>query len=44
MTPEPTDGLYKSEGVEKFLREYGYTDKKGRDDRMNFGGVHTVNH
>lgn len=43
FTPEPTDGLYKSEGVEKFLREYGYTDKKGRDDRINFGGVHTVN-
>lgn len=43
FTPEPTDGLYKSEGVEKFLRKYGYEDKKGREDRINFGGIHIVN-
>ncbi|WP_028376697.1 MvaI/BcnI family restriction endonuclease [Leeuwenhoekiella sp. MAR_2009_132] len=40
MTPEPTDGLYKSEGTEYFVKTYGYPDKLGRPDRMNFGGVH----
>lgn len=40
MTPEPTDGLYKSEGAEYFIRNYGYEDKMGRPDRMNFGGIH----
>jgi MvaI/BcnI restriction endonuclease family len=43
FTPEPTGGLYKSEGVEKFLRNYGYADKNGKEDRINFGGVHKVN-
>lgn len=40
MTPEPTDGLYKTKGTEYFIRTYGYPDKLGRPDRMNFGGVH----
>ena len=40
MTPEPTDGLYKTKGAEYFIRTYGYPDKHGRPDRMNFGGVH----
>ena len=40
MTPEPTDGIYKTEGAEKFIRKYGYADKTGREDRMNFGGIH----
>lgn len=43
MTPEPTDGLYKTKGAEFFVRKYGYNDKLGRPDRMNFGGVHRVN-
>ena len=42
MTPEPTDGLYKTQGAEYFVRNYGYEDKRGRPDRMNFGGVHRV--
>ena len=42
MTPEPTDGVYKTEGAEVFIRKYGYEDKTGREDRMNFGGVHKV--
>lgn len=42
FTPEPTAGLYKSEGAEFFVRNYGYLDKKGRPDRMNFGGIHKV--
>jgi len=40
MTPEPTDGIYKTEGAEAFIRKYGYIDRTGREDRMNFGGVH----
>lgn len=40
MTPEPTDGIYRTEGTESFLRTYGYADKKGREDRINFGGIH----
>ena len=40
MTPEPTDGLYKTKGAEYFIKTYGYPDRLGRPDRMNFGGVH----
>lgn len=43
MTPEPTGGLYKSTGVSDFLRHYGYDDKSGVQDRINFGGVYTCN-
>jgi hypothetical protein len=40
MTPEPTDGFYRTEGTESFLRRYGYADRTGKEDRINFGGVH----
>lgn len=40
MTPEPTDGIYKTQGTEAFLHTYGYPDKTGREDRINFGGIH----
>lgn len=40
MTPEPTHGLYASSGAADFIKKYGYADKSGRPDRMNFGGVH----
>lgn len=43
MTPEPTGGVYKEEGVNHFLRTYGYPDRNGRPDRLNFGGVHKAN-
>lgn len=42
MTPEPTHGVYVSDGVETFIRKYGYPDKLGRESRMNFGGIHKV--
>lgn len=42
MTPEPTNGIYKSEGAESFLKKYGYADKTGKEDRINFGGVHKI--
>jgi len=40
MTPEPTGGYYKEVGVIPFIKKYGYLDKCGRSDRMNFGGLH----
>lgn len=39
MTPEPTAGIYKEQGVEHFLRTFGYPDQMGREDRINFGGI-----
>lgn len=42
MTPEPTDGVYKTKGTDFFLKKYGYADKTGREDRINFGGIHKV--
>lgn len=42
FTPEPTSGLYVIKGKEFFIRKYGYLDKKGRENRINFGGVHKV--
>lgn len=40
MTPEPSAGFYADEGVIAFVKKYGYLDKRGREDRMNFGGTH----
>jgi hypothetical protein len=42
MTPEPTHGLYITEGVDVFIKKYGYNDLSGKPDRMNFGGIHKV--
>lgn len=42
MTPEPDGGFYRESGVVPFIRKFGYPDRKGRQDRMNFGGVHKV--
>jgi len=42
MTPEPTEGFYKSQGTEAFIHKYGYNDKKGREDRKNFGGIYKI--
>ena len=40
MTPEPDGGFYKEQDAESFIRKFGYADKKGRKDRINFGGRH----
>lgn len=40
MTPEPTAGFYRDAGVEAFIRKFGYPDKMGREDRLNFGGAY----
>lgn len=38
MTPEPTGGIYRTEGVDAFMRRFGYPDQSGKADRINFGG------
>lgn len=43
MTPEPDGGDYCDKGVDYFVRTYGYVDTKGRDDRLNFGGIYRNN-
>jgi len=40
MTPEPDGGVYVESGINNFIRTYGYTDRRGREDRLNFGGIH----
>jgi hypothetical protein len=40
MTPEPDGGFYVNEGAANFTRVYGYPDKNGVEDRLNFGGRH----
>lgn len=40
FTPEPTMGVYTDEGVDAFIRRFGYPDRNGRPDRLNFGGIH----
>jgi MvaI/BcnI restriction endonuclease family len=42
MTPNPNGGSYTDKGVNEFVTRYGYLDKKGREDRINFGGVHKI--
>lgn len=43
MTPEPDGGFYKKEGVNEFVKKFGYPDKLGRENRYNFGGTHYAN-
>lgn len=40
MTPQPTGGFYKDYGVKDFVFKYGYDDKRGLPDRMNYGGTY----
>ncbi|WP_430404188.1 MvaI/BcnI family restriction endonuclease [Hyphomonas sp.] len=42
MTPEPVRGVYRSEGPEAFVRRFGYADKSGKHDRINFGGIYQI--
>lgn len=43
MTPEPTGGIYRDEGVDSFIHKFGYADTAGRPDRLNFGGIYDTN-
>lgn len=40
MDHSPSHGFFKENGAEAFIRKYGYNDRKGREARMNFGGIH----
>ncbi len=40
MTPEPGAGIYKNSGADAFVRRFGYGDKGGKPDRLNFGGIY----
>ncbi len=40
MTPEPDGGYYRENGAAQFVRTFGYPDKSGKPDRMNFCGSH----
>jgi hypothetical protein len=42
MDHSPTGGYFNENGVEAFIQKYGYADRKGRESRMNFGGIHKV--
>ncbi len=42
MTPEPDGGAYALEGPEYFVRRWGYGDRRGRQDRINFGGEYSA--
>lgn len=39
MTPEPTGGIYKRDGAERFIRQFGYAALSG-EDRLNFSSPH----
>lgn len=41
MTPEPSGGIYKDCGVTTFMNLFGYQDKNGVPDRLNFGGIYS---
>lgn len=41
LTPEPTGGYYRTNGVEAFIRRFGYADKSGKENRLNFGGIYS---
>lgn len=41
LTPEPTGGFYKDRSAEKFVERFGYVDKNGKPDRVNFGGIYS---
>jgi len=38
MTPEPTGGIYRDDGITGFMKRFGYEDRSGKSDRINFGG------
>ncbi|TAF73704.1 MAG: MvaI/BcnI restriction endonuclease family protein [Bacteroidetes bacterium] len=42
FSPEPTGGFYRQFGKEEFIKKYGYADKKGRENRINFGGIYKI--
>ena len=42
MTPEPNGGYYTTSGAIDFVKTYGYPDRNDKENRINFGGKHTI--
>ena len=40
MDDSPNGGFYNLNGIAPFIRRYGYPDRNGVPDRLNFGGSH----
>jgi len=40
MTPEPNAGEYHDSGILNFMKKYGYSDRSGKLNRYNFGGIY----
>ena len=40
FTPEPNSGTYRTDGLVKFIEEFGYPDKSGKVGRLNFSSPH----
>ena len=38
ITVQPRGGFYAEHGIVEFVRRFGYPDKSGKPDRLNFGG------
>lgn len=41
LTPEPNGGVYVNPGKAEFMRRFGYKDRSGRANRINFGGIYS---
>ncbi|WP_218135312.1 MvaI/BcnI family restriction endonuclease [Parasphingopyxis sp. CP4] len=42
FTPAPTGGISSKDGIVAFMKRYGYPDRNGKPDRLNFGGKYVV--
>jgi len=42
MDDSPNGGFYNLNGIAQFIRRYGYSDRNGVPDRLNFGGSHKL--
>jgi len=40
MTPDPDKGFAAEKGTKEFVKKYGYKDRSGKENRINFGGIY----
>lgn len=43
MTPDPDKGFAAEKGTKEFVKKYGYSDRSGKQNRLNFGGIYKNN-
>lgn len=43
MTPDPDKGFAAEQGTKEFVKKYGYKDRSGKENRVNFGGIYRNN-